>query len=319
MHLLEVMNLSKKEGAHTLLHPISFALDKGDRLAIAGANGSGKTTLLKLMAGFIQPSTGSVLYAGKKVLGPEEKLLPGHPKIAYLSQHFELRNNYYVQELLEMASKITHEEAETVYAICKIDHLLNRKTSQLSGGERQRIALALLLTTQPDILLLDEPFSNADMHHKQQLKEVLAEIGKQLHTAMILVAHDPLDILPWADSVLILNEGKLLQNNTCKQLYHQPVNAYAAGLLGFCNEVHHTLAQQLKLPLKGTDATLVRPEKLQIQTNGNGLQATITAIAFYGNYCLVQVMLMGSSIWVFSTTSEWRIHQTVYLSLKQHV
>lgn len=128
-----------------MLQNVGFRQRRFEKLAVAGETGSGKSTLLKIVAGLTQPGEGEVLFEGQKVRGPEEKLLPGHPGIAYLSQHFELRNSYRVEEELEYASKMPAEQSRHVYEVCRVAHLLKRWTNQLSGGERQRIALARLL------------------------------------------------------------------------------------------------------------------------------------------------------------------------------
>src|SRR5438874_11816833 len=141
MNLLKVSGVYRQEGNNLVVKDISFTQDQFQKIAIAGETGSGKSTLLKMIGGLVQPTSGAVYFENNRVLGPEEILLPGHPAIAYLSQHFELRNNYKVHELLSMANKITDEEADIIYNVCRISHLLNRKTDQLSGGEKQRIAM----------------------------------------------------------------------------------------------------------------------------------------------------------------------------------
>ena len=134
MDLLQVSNLSKKIRETAVLNNINFQFADFRRLAIAGETGSGKTSLLKAIAGLLQQDNGVILFRGEKLAGPEERLLPGHPQIAYLSQHFELRNNYKVNDYLEMAITIGEKEALQIYELCQIDHLLHRRTDQLSGA-----------------------------------------------------------------------------------------------------------------------------------------------------------------------------------------
>lgn len=211
MSLLNVSGVSKKQDEDYLLKNINFIQESSQRIAIAGSTGSGKTTLLKIIAGLIQPDEGEVLFEGARVKGPLEKLLPGHPQIAYLSQHFELRNNYRVEEILQMANKLPGADAKLVFDVCKIDHLLNRWSDELSGGERQRISFAKALVTSPKLLLLDEPFSNLDAIHRSILKSVINDIEQRLSTTCIVVSHDPVDLLSWADEIIVINQGKIIQ------------------------------------------------------------------------------------------------------------
>jgi len=222
---------------------ISFTQKKGQNLAIAGETGSGKSTLLKIIGGLAEPSAGVVLFEGQRVLGPTERLVPGQPGIAYLSQHFELWHNYRVEEILSYANDMTPEESAELYAICHIDHLLGRRTDALSGGERQRIALARLLVRPPRLLLLDEPFSNLDMIHKDTLKRVIRNIGEQLGITCILVSHDPLDLMAWADEVLVLRDGGVEQQGPPERIYRQPINEYVAGLFGKYNLIGKTFVR----------------------------------------------------------------------------
>ncbi len=211
MAVLTVSGLSKSERGKRIVNDINFTQQISQKIAIAGETGSGKTTLLKMIAGLIQPDTGEIQFENKRVVGPYEKLIPGHPAIAYLSQHFELRNNYSVEEELEAVNKLTGEEADNLYRICRIEHLLKRRTDQLSGGERQRIVLARLLTTSPRLLLLDEPFSNLDAVHRNIIKSVIHDISEELKITCILVSHDALDILSWSDTILVMKDGRLIQ------------------------------------------------------------------------------------------------------------
>ena len=290
MNLLQVSHLFKYNGPSAVLHDIDVCFPTFRRLAVAGETGSGKTTLLKTIAGLVQPDAGSILFEGDRVLGPVEKLLPGHPRIAYLSQHFELRNNYRLDDFLEMASTVGKKEAKRIYELCQVDHLLKRKTDQLSGGERQRTALARLLTSSPRLLLLDEPFSNLDSIHKQTLKAVIDDIVAEENTSCIMVSHDPQDVLPWAEEVLVLQEGKILQQGTPEKLYSQPVNEYVGGLLGDYN----LLAAEDFMPGftgKGTangQQLFIRPERISLQKDATG-KGRIQNILFYGSYVLMDV------------------------------
>jgi ABC-type multidrug transport system ATPase subunit len=126
MAMLEVTGIGKQENGHFILKDVGFTQNPFQKIVIAGETGSGKTTLLKIIAGWIQPGTGEIRFNQKKVLGPDEHLIPGHAGIAYLSQHFELRNNYWVHEILEYANTLTPEAADALYNVCRIDHLLKR-------------------------------------------------------------------------------------------------------------------------------------------------------------------------------------------------
>jgi len=120
------------------------------------------------------------------------------------------------------------------------------KTTELSGGERQRIVLAKTLVKNPSLLLLDEPFSNLDPAHKNQMKEVLNELATILSLTMVLVSHDGSDLLSWADSLLVLHRGKIVQFGSPAELYFNPANPYVAGLLGPFNQIEETDSALLK-------------------------------------------------------------------------
>jgi ABC-type sugar transport system ATPase subunit len=207
MQFLQVSSIRKQLSPSFTLGSIQFSQPQGKKISITGETGSGKSSLLRIIAGLLQPDAGNVFFEGSRVPGPDEKLLPGHPDIAYLSQDHELRNNYRMGELLEYANKIPADQALALYRLCRIDHLLQRKNDQLSGGEKQRVALARLLVGSPKLLLLDEPFSNLDLIHKNILKGVIGDIAERLQITCMLTSHDPTDTLSWADEILVMRHG----------------------------------------------------------------------------------------------------------------
>lgn len=229
---LIVDHISRNEKERVVLHNMNFSIQKGEKIGLMGETGSGKTTLLKIIAGLVQPSTGEVVFQDKRVKGPDEVLLPGHPQIGYLSQHFELLNNYYVEEILDMHNKNSDDTAKAIYQRCKIDHLMRRRTNEISGGERQRISLAKTLVGNPSLLLLDEPFSNLDGINKKIIHQVLENIFKEQSFTCIMVSHNPDEILSWANRLMVLKEGHLIQMDETQAVQQNPANAYVAQIIG---------------------------------------------------------------------------------------
>lgn len=323
MGLLEVTGISLLEEGEQVLKDISFSQEEFQKIAIAGHTGSGKSTLLQTIAGLVQPTTGEVRLNGKKVIGPADKLVPGHPGIAYLSQHFELPPYVRVEQALRYSNALTGDEVETLLEVCRVSHLLTRKTNHLSGGERQRIAMAKLLISSPKLFLLDEPFSNLDLVHKQTLKAVIRDISDKLNITCVLVSHDPLDALSWADEIIILKEGQLVQKGTPEQIYRQPVDAYTASLFGSYNLVSAADAKAFsRLPgssLNGKNL-LIRPESFKVvaeQTEeSEAVRGTVAHVNYFGSYYEIEVMVSKMQLTVRAETCRFAKGDTVYLSLK---
>ena len=298
MSLLQLSGIHKSIAGRTILHPAGFTLQQGRNIAIAGETGAGKSTLLQIIAGLEQTDGGTVLFEGKKVKGPMEQMMSGHPGIAYLSQHYELRHRYRVEELLDMANSMPDEEAARIYEVCRITHLLKRKTDQLSGGEKQRAALARLLITRPRLLLLDEPFSNMDLIHKGILKAVLSAISHRLQITCILSSHDPADYLSWAQEVFIMQDGHILQRGTPAQVYYKPCSEYAGGITGGYNLLPPGVLALFPgySPGTHTGAAFIRPEQLTLAAgNDRGAVATVTQVSFLGSFYEILAQL-GSTV-----------------------
>jgi ABC-type sugar transport system ATPase subunit len=317
MSLLSVSRVSKRDGSRFLLSDISFTQKAGQKIAIAGETGSGKSTLLKAIAGLVQPDAGEVLFEQQRVLGPDERLIPGHKYIAYLPQQFELPRFYTVENILNYENRLSPEEATSVYEVCQIAHLLDRDTEQLSGGEKQRIGLARALIKSPKLLLLDEPFSNMDMIHKAVLKEVIQDVHERLRVNCILVSHDPLDTISWADTLLVMKDGMIIQEGSPQQVYKQPINEYVGALLGSYNLIHpaNLFASLPGIALKGK-SLFVRPESFKIVEKG-AMSGQVHNVRFSGSYYDIDVQLGPAIITVRSIACPVVKGDKIYLSLSQ--
>lgn len=317
MPLLKVSNVTCQIEDTVAVHAVSFTQKKLERIAVSGETGSGKSTLLKMIAGLIQPDIGTILFENKRIAGPDEKLVAGHPGIAYLSQHFELQKFLRVEQVLEYANRLTSDEAQTLFEICRIDHLLKRKTNELSGGEKQRIAIARLLISAPKLLLLDEPFSNLDMTQRNTLKTVLEDICKGLKITCILVSHDPQDVLTWANKILIMRQGRIVQKGTPESVYKLPANPYTAGLFGKFStltvaETNLTIPGRKKINQK---ELYVRPENLQLVSRNKGVKGSVTNVVFTGNSYELELVTETEELIVQTEKSKYKPGDTVYISL----
>lgn len=319
MNLLTVSGISLEEKNSWVLQDISFSQRAGQKVALTGESGAGKTTLLQVVAGLLQPSAGEVRVEGRRVRGPAETLVPGHPGVAYLSQKSELPHSLRVEQVLRYANKRPEPEAQELYALCRIQWLLTRRTDQLSGGEQQRVALARLLLGGPKLLLLDEPFSNLDRTHKRLLQAILDDLGQRLGITCLLVSHEAADTLPWADEVLVLRQGKIVQQGPPQQIYQRPADEYTAALFGDYNLIggadRRTLAG--RKPTSKNTALLVRPEQVLIEpmASGRSVAGTIKAVRYFGSHYELEIQLSKTTIRARTVKPDFKPSNAVYVSI----
>ncbi len=318
MMLLHVSGLGKQIENNWIVKDINFVQKKYQKIVIAGETGSGKSTLLKMIGGLVQPDAGTILFENKIMEGPNEKLVPGHSEIAYLSQHFELPKFLRVEQVLGYANSLSTREANSIYTICQINHLLQRKTDQLSGGEKQRIAIARLLISKPKLLLLDEPFSNLDMVLREILKSVIDNIMKKLRITCVLVSHDPADTLSWADEILVMKDGKIVQQGAPEIIYQNPINEYVAGLFGIFNVLTTSIIKTLGVNSKKVKR-IVRPEELRIKKlkTKNRTSGLVSDVHFLGTHYEIAVVLSGRSLLCFSKKNSFKIGDIVSISVSK--
>ncbi len=314
---MNVTGVSKKHVGNDILSNISLTQQAHQKFAIAGETGSGKSSLLKVIAGLIQPDSGEAFFFGERVLGPDEQLIPGHPGIKYLSQQFELPRFLTVSQVLEYANKLPETDATILYDVCRITHLMDRRTDALSGGEQQRIAIARLLVTSPKLLLLDEPYSNLDMIHKRLLKAVIHDIGERLKITCMLISHDPLDLLSWADHIMVMRNGAIIQQGSPREIYYEPKSEYVAALFGTYNLVNPLLFRGISATAGTIERRkmFVRPEHFAlVEKREQGIEAEVIEVMFLGSAYEAEVMV-GSESFIVRTTTPLKRGETVYLSM----
>lgn len=290
--ILEVKKLSFSYGEKQILKNISFNLHINEIIGIAGESGSGKTTLLKLLAGLIGPDTGELLFKGRKLLDPNEKLIVGEDEIKLVNQDFDLMPFITVDENILRSSLSKSDSARKkmlgeYHRKLQIGKIKNQKAKKTSGGQMQRVAMAKALSTRPEILLLDEPFSNLDYSLKNSIMDMLQTEWKP--KGMILVAHEPSDILQLSNRILIMQNGKIIQKGSPKEVYQTPKNHYAAQTLGPINSIMPSEALELgvELSLTTKKQIFLRPNQLKIKKQ-KGMEAMVLNSRFHGAYYVVE-------------------------------
>lgn len=237
--LISLTNVSKHYSVESKsgVSNINLAISKGEFIAIVGESGSGKSTLLKLIYGLLAPNSGEIFFKGKHVLGPHEKLIPGDDCMKMVTQDFNL--NIYAKVYDNIASMLSNADIKAkkqktweMMEFLGIDKLSEKRIVELSGGEQQRVAIARAIITEPEVLLLDEPFSQIDAVLKIQLRADLKRLCTFLGITIILVSHDPADGMSLADKILIIKEGETVEYGKPKDIYLTPTDLYTARLLG---------------------------------------------------------------------------------------
>lgn len=288
--ILSVRNLSKQFQTTVLsgIIDISFDIKEGEIVAIIGESGSGKSTLLKSIYGLLKVDTGEVLFNGKRVLGPDEQLIPGHKGMKMVTQDFSL--NIYAKVYDNIASMLSNTDVrskneKTVQMMehLHIGHLREKRITELSGGEQQRVAIAKALVSDTRMLLLDEPFSQVDALLKNQLRADLKRIATETGVTILMVSHDPADGLFLADKLLLVRDGKLLQQGNPRAIYNHPENVYTAQLLGNANVI--TAADAARIGLKSDGKQVVfYPEWVDLSATSGGHEFRVHDVYYKGFY-----------------------------------
>src|SRR4051794_11353580 len=235
MSAISIRDVSKAYGAVEVLRGVDLDIESGTFAAVLGVSGCGKSTLLRLLAGFDAIDAGEIEIDGTIVDDGTRRLSPNHRRVGYVPQegalfpHLDVRAN--VAFGLPRGERGGGRAAELI-ALVGLDGLQQRRPHELSGGQQQRVALARALATQPDVVLLDEPFSALDPELRASMRAEVRATLKSLGTTTVLVTHDQEEALSCADTVAVLRDGTISQAGTPRELYLSPCNAELARFLG---------------------------------------------------------------------------------------
>ena len=303
---LKVSNLKKiYDKDEPIIKSLNFSVDKGEIISFIGESGSGKTTFLRCLAGLEEITSGKIELNGK-ILNDSNTLIQSHKrKIGFVFQDYPLFPHLNVTEniILNLEKKY-RSSLENILDLTNLNLLKKRYPHELSGGEQQRVAIARAIIREPDLLLLDEPFSNLDSAIKSQIKSEIKRIVKDLNITTILVTHDIKDSLEISDRILIFKAGVLQQYDTPSDVYCKPANCYCAEMLGKLNPI-----------VENHKNLFIRPESVNIVQNSDH-EGTVVKSIFSGKEFLLKV-LVGDNYWNLYSKNSYKSGCKIYLDFNR--
>lgn len=295
--MLQVKKLSFAYNKEPVLRNISFEVQPGENVSLIGASGCGKSTLLELIYG-LHHTEGHIFWKGTELLGPNFNLVPGEAFIKYLSQDFDLMPPLSVAEnvgkhLSNMYPIKKKRRIKELLEVVEMSDLANVKTKHLSGGQQQRVALARALANEPELLLLDEPFSHIDHFRKNNLRRRLFSYLKEKNITAITATHDSTDALSFADQTIVLKDGEIHAKDSPMKLYENPPSKYVASLFGDVNEI---MLKNLLPSEKSRKKVLLYPHEIKVVSKSH-LNTRVLCSYFKGGNFLIKGELNGEIIY----------------------
>lgn len=299
--MLELTTISFTYIDQPVIKELSCVVHQGQNISVIGESGCGKSTLLKLIYGLYDLDSGTINYDGNPILGPKYNLIPGEDYIKYLAQDFDLMPYITVEENVgKFLSNIYRDKkkarVQELLEMVEMTDYAKVKAKYLSGGQQQRVALARVLALEPQILLLDEPFSQIDSFRKNALRRNVFQYLKEKKITCIIATHDSTDALSFSDETIVMQDGKIIAKDAPQHLYHHPKNKYVASLFGEVNEIE----------LDG-NTHLVYPHQLQLDPNGK-LKGKVQQSYFKGSHYLIaftsgkQTLFFENDTWLSEGT-----------------
>jgi putative spermidine/putrescine transport system ATP-binding protein len=277
---IRLTNLSKRYGEVVAVAGIDLEIERGEFFTLLGPSGSGKTTTLRMIAGFEEPSGGSIELAGEEVSG----VPPFDRAVNTVFQDYALFPHMTVGENVEYGLRVAGVgKAERVrrrdeaLAMVRLPEHAERRPGELSGGQRQRVALARAIVNRPKVLLLDEPLGALDLKLREQMQVELKTIQGEVEITFVYVTHDQDEALTMSDRIAVFNQGRIEQVSPPRELYEHPVNEFVAGFVGVSNVIE-----------RDGERITIRPEKiflLDAGAAGDGLRSErgrVTEVAYAG-------------------------------------
>ena len=300
---LEVKNLAKHfDSDYPISKDLSFSIKKGEIISFLGESGSGKTTFLKCIAGLEKINSGSISLNSVCLNDKNIFINPQDRKIGFVFQDYPLFPHLNLKDnIIFNLSKKYFSNLDYILKLTSLKYLLNRYPHELSGGEQQRACIARALIREPELLLLDEPFSNLDTTIKESMREEIYKIIKETKTTTILVTHDINDAMNISDRILIFKAGILQQYDDPVKMYCEPANCYCAEILGDLNKL-----------FVNQETYYVRPEKVKLVNKKSNYKVFVEKCLFQGKEYRIKGRL-DKEIWHFFSTKPLTEKKDVYV------
>lgn len=299
--MLNVKNITFGYDKANVINNVSFSVNQGEHLSIIGESGSGKSTLLKLIYGEHDLTEGQISWNEKKILGPNYNLVVGYDFIKYVSQEFDLMPFISVEEnvgkfLSNFFPKEKKNRINELLEVVELEDFAKIKVKNLSGGQKQRVALARAIAKEPEIILLDEPFSHIDNFKKQSLRRKLFGHLKEKKVTCLVATHDKGDVLGYADSMLVLHDSKIVAHGSPQTLFKSPKTPLIASFFDEFNLINDKIvyAHQLKV------------------VNKSEIEVTVKQSYFKGHYFLIE-SVFNNEIIFFEHSSYLAINAKICL------
>jgi iron(III) transport system ATP-binding protein len=307
MSHVRVRGLSKSFGAIEAVRELNLEIERGELMAVLGPSGCGKTTLLRVIAGFEQPDAGCVVVSDEVVAGPGRTIPPEKRRVGMVFQDYALFPHLSVEGNVGFGlTSRPREEREALtrrtLELVGLQHKTRCDVHELSGGERQRVALARALAPEPELVLLDEPFSSLDASLRGGLRREVELILRDAEATALLVTHDQEEALSLADRVAVMRDGEIVQVGPPVEVYGRPATRWAAQFVGEVNVLSGVARAggvetelgvfDLRTPASGSVQVAVRPEQLELRADGNG-NAEVVAREFRGHDVLYRLRHEG--------------------------
>lgn len=331
--IVQLKDISVAFDGETVLDNLSLDIKDKEFITFLGPSGCGKTTTLRLIAGFLEPDTGDVVFEGKKING-----VPAYKRqVNTIFQRYALFPHLNVYENVAFGLRIKKwperqikEKVTEMLKLVNLSGLEKRHIDTLSGGQQQRVAIARAIANHPKVLLLDEPLAALDLKLRKDMQKELKKIQEQLGITFIFVTHDQEEALTMSDRVVVMDGGKIQQVGTPKDIYNEPKNAFVADFIGESNIVDGVMLKDYYVEFsgakfncldKGFDPNeavdvVVRPEDVDIVPVDNGmLTGVVTSVSFLGVHYEI-IVDIGGFKWMIQTTDEHFVDDKVGLFIE---